>query len=116
MLVLDSLEQYLKYEVEPPITLPYHGEYIRIMSQARESKVNKIDLKMKFVKSLWDRSIEWWGTKYPLGDIFAPNLAHFAHFDDVFMKKVNTEWHVIMNDYLVLEEKEKKKKKINLRQ
>jgi len=111
MLVLDSLEQYLKYGVEPPISLPYHNEYVQIMSQAQESKENKLDLKMKFVKSLWDRSREWWGTKYPLGDVFALNFAHFALFDDVFMKKVNHEWHVIMNDYLVLVQNEKKRKR-----
>lgn len=41
MLVLDSLEQYLKYEVEPPKTLPFHAEYMKII-QIKKSKLGLI--------------------------------------------------------------------------
>lgn len=60
MLVLDSLDQYLKYEVEPPRTLAFHGDYLRIMSKKKKKKEDKMTKKMAFIKQLWDRRLDWW--------------------------------------------------------
>jgi hypothetical protein len=41
MLVLDSLEQYLKYEVEPPKNLEFYSKYMEI-SKLRSSRAGII--------------------------------------------------------------------------
>jgi hypothetical protein len=60
MLVLDSLEQYLKYEVEPPSNLPFHAKYLRIVGKKKQKREDKMTKKMAFVKQLWDRRMDWW--------------------------------------------------------
>ena len=38
MLVLDRLDQYLKYEVEPPKNLSFHAEYLRKIHKKKDKK------------------------------------------------------------------------------
>jgi hypothetical protein len=62
MIVLDSLNQYLKYEVEPPKSLPFWEKYIQKIEKIKANKENLLDSQMAFVDSLWKRRINWWQT------------------------------------------------------
>lgn len=60
MIVLDSLSQYLKYEIEPPKNMSFHKTYLKVMEQMKRKKNDKLDNQMEFVRSLWQRRIDWW--------------------------------------------------------
>lgn len=113
MLVLDSLEQYVKYEVEPPITLPFHSQYLKVMSKKKTKKDNKLTKKMAFVKQLWDRRLNWWRScvvniadlilcrDYPLDDPVSPQILHHIHFNDMASQENHRMLHKLMCDYQV---------------
>lgn len=82
MLVLDSLSQYLKYEVEPPKSLPFYADYLKAISKKNLDKQRKLDKQMNFVNSLWERRLEWWETDYSsLTKVFPMIWHHFDYFD-----------------------------------
>jgi PTB domain (IRS-1 type)/FERM central domain/EF-hand domain pair len=61
LLVLDSLEQFLRYEVEPPCGLVEIRErYLVEMSRRRRDKAAKQEEKMLDVLQCWSRLAHWW--------------------------------------------------------
>lgn len=85
MIVLDSLSQYLLYEVEPPKSLPFYSSYIKvrffplallllqIMSTRKSTHEEEQALHYARVSSMWQRRIAWFETQYR-GNTFQPNV------------------------------------------
>jgi len=74
LLVLDSLEQYVEYEIAPPKSLAaMRDEYMRridtIEHQKQKQKADKLDEVVK----MWEDRVRWWNTefKYPKGFQYA---------------------------------------------
>jgi tetratricopeptide (TPR) repeat protein len=68
LIVLDSLEQYVEHEIEPPASLPeMREEYQRridtLEHQKSKEKADKLDAAIR----LWEERVQWWNTsfKYP---------------------------------------------------
>jgi hypothetical protein len=61
LIVLETLDQYLKYEIEPPLTLPeIHKQYEIIMKKREREKKNKEEEKLVIVLNIWKRRVAWW--------------------------------------------------------
>ena len=65
LLVLESLEQYLEYDIEPPASLPAMVKAFR----AQRAKVDKEDLdrksrRLEAVLALWKQRVAWWERDY----------------------------------------------------
>lgn len=67
LIVLDSLDQYLKYKIEPPKEMPFYAEWKR----CRAAQDDEIDLEdertghRKYLLTLWKERIEWWKNPIP---------------------------------------------------
>jgi Ca-activated chloride channel homolog len=68
LMVLESLDQYLEYKIEPPTTLPnLRNEYMtRIQEEEHQQKIYKQE-KIAQVLAMWNQRIAWWKRdfKYP---------------------------------------------------
>ncbi len=65
MLVLDSLEQYLEYEIVPPKTFPViYKRYIRIIRERKRKKRYDEDKKIEEVLREWRKKVKWWETDF----------------------------------------------------
>ena len=61
LLVLESLEQYLEYDVEPPATLPdMRAEFHRQKAELKKDKDKEHKIKLDTVLELWKQRVEWW--------------------------------------------------------
>ncbi|MBP5545543.1 MAG: DUF2135 domain-containing protein [Kiritimatiellae bacterium] len=62
MLVLESLDQWLRYKIEPPETLPeMHERWLEAMKNRNfESDEAKRDRHASYLKGLWNERLEWW--------------------------------------------------------
>jgi len=61
LIVLETLDQYLKYEIEPPQSLPkIHAEWTAIMQEKEWQNNEKTEEKINDVLSLWKRRVAWW--------------------------------------------------------
>ncbi|KAH3744671.1 YfaP family protein [Pelomyxa schiedti] len=58
MIVLDSLSQYLLYEIEPPVTLPFRNTYLKIVAARTKDKLRDAQKHAVQVSSMWQRSPE----------------------------------------------------------
>jgi Ca-activated chloride channel homolog len=61
LLVLESLDQYLEYNIEPPSTLPalvseFRARGAQQAAEEKERKAKQID----YVLDLWKKRIDWW--------------------------------------------------------
>ncbi|MDO4549980.1 MAG: VIT domain-containing protein [Planctomycetia bacterium] len=68
LLVLDSLQQYLDYEICPPESLPeMRDEYLRRMDTVEKQQAESRLSKMEEVLAMWENRVTWWSTefKYP---------------------------------------------------
>ena len=68
LLVLDTLEQYVQYEVTPPKSLPaMREEYQRRIDTLEHQKAKQKADKLAEVLRLWEERVKWWNTefKYP---------------------------------------------------
>jgi|WetSurMetagenome_2_1015567.scaffolds.fasta_scaffold14128_2 Ca-activated chloride channel homolog len=65
LLVLETLEQYVHYKIEPPASLPeLREEYLeRLAEQNDEEKAHTKD-KLDNILRLWSKRVEWWQTDY----------------------------------------------------
>lgn len=70
LIVLDSLEQYVEHEIEPPKSLAaMRDEYLRrIDTVEHQQKKQKAD-KVEEVVRLWEQRVKWWEAEYkvPVG-------------------------------------------------
>jgi len=65
LLVLDSLEQYVEYEIAPPASLgAMRDEYMRqIDTLEHQRKKQKADKLAKVVR-MWEQRVKWWSTRF----------------------------------------------------
>ena len=68
LLVLDSLEQYVEYEIAPPKSLPkMREEYLRRIDTIEHQRQKEKTDKLEEVVHKWQDRVKWWETrfKYP---------------------------------------------------
>ena len=68
LLVLDTLEQYVRYEIAPPKSLPtMREEYMRRIDTIEHQKQKQKADKLAEVVRMWQERVKWWDTefKYP---------------------------------------------------
>jgi hypothetical protein len=65
LIVLETLEQYLKYKIEPPqgLTAIYEA-YMAAISKETKSKEELEEMKVLNVMSFWNRRVKWWNNHY----------------------------------------------------
>ena len=64
LMVLETLEQYLQYRIEPPKSLPdMRKEYQRRMAVNPLANRDDHESKMAEVVRLWEQRVEWWNTE-----------------------------------------------------
>eukprot|EP01105_Mastigella_eilhardi_P024785 TRINITY_DN653_c0_g1_i3.p1 TRINITY_DN653_c0_g1~~TRINITY_DN653_c0_g1_i3.p1 ORF type:complete len:825 (-),score=123.56 TRINITY_DN653_c0_g1_i3:141-2615(-) len=80
MLVLDSLSQYLLYEVEPPKTLPFYATYMQVMSNTKHDKEKQRQQHALQVHSMWQQRVAWYDTIHN-EDVWQPNIWHHFCFN-----------------------------------
>ena len=75
MLVLESLDQWLRYKIEPPATLPEMRERwqqamkTRVINESEESKRQR---HVSYLKNLWEERLAWWKRDYEKDPIVVP--------------------------------------------
>jgi len=65
LLVLETLEQYLEHDVEPPVSLPemresWHARKAVIARKTKETRKSKVDR----VAAEWKNRVAWWETDF----------------------------------------------------
>eukprot|EP01122_Echinamoeba_exundans_P015639 TRINITY_DN751_c0_g1_i1.p1 TRINITY_DN751_c0_g1~~TRINITY_DN751_c0_g1_i1.p1 ORF type:complete len:1825 (-),score=361.56 TRINITY_DN751_c0_g1_i1:2120-7570(-) len=61
LIVLEELDQYLKYDIEPPNELPnIKRDWLRLKRQMRDAETEKSEEKILHVLDLWKRRVAWW--------------------------------------------------------
>jgi tetratricopeptide (TPR) repeat protein len=65
LIVLDSLEQYLEHQIEPPAGLTeMRKSYLEIMDQRRKDGQKQAEDKIWHILELWKRRVNWWQKEY----------------------------------------------------
>ena len=71
LLVLDSLEQYVQYEIAPPKSLAaMREEYMRRIDTVEHQKQKQKADKLAEVLRLWDERVKWWNAEYKYANDF----------------------------------------------
>jgi tetratricopeptide (TPR) repeat protein len=61
LLVLESLEQYLEYNIAPPESLPYlHQDFIREKEKKQANHKQQLKSQLNQVVTWWKERIKWW--------------------------------------------------------
>lgn len=74
LLVLDSIDQYVQYEICPPASLPeMRDEYLRRMDTVEQQQIAQRENKIEHVLGMWNARVAWWNQefKYPKDFKFA---------------------------------------------
>ena len=80
LIVLETLDQYLKYKIEPPASLSFHDEWVRRRAAEDDEisdKEARADHERELLK-LWKERVEWW-----LNPIPPKRTPHSGLFDGV---------------------------------
>ncbi len=65
LLVLDSLEQYVQYEIAPPQSLAaMREEYMRQIDTVEHQKQKQKADKLAEVLRMWDERVKWWNAEF----------------------------------------------------
>jgi Ca-activated chloride channel homolog len=65
LLVLDTLEQYVQYEIAPPKSLAaMHDEYVRRIDTVEHQKRKEKADKLAEVIRMWNERVKWWDAEY----------------------------------------------------
>jgi len=65
LIVLETLDQYVRNEIEPPASLPeLHDEWARKMDELTKEKGNAHKEKLESLVKMWDARVEWWKADY----------------------------------------------------
>lgn len=65
LLVLDSLDQYVRYEIEPPKSLAaMRDEYLRRVDTLEHQKQKQKADKLEQVVRMWEERVKWWNVEY----------------------------------------------------
>jgi Ca-activated chloride channel homolog len=71
LLVLDSLEQYVQYEIVPPKSLPaMREEYLRQIDTLEHQKQKQKADKLAAVIPMWEERVKWWNAKFKFSKDF----------------------------------------------
>ncbi|HLA85461.1 MAG TPA: VIT domain-containing protein, partial [Thermoguttaceae bacterium] len=71
LLVLDSLDQYVEYEIAPPASLKeMREEYLRRIDTLEHQKQKKKASKLAKVLRMWKQRVKWWNTKFKYSEHF----------------------------------------------
>eukprot|EP00727_Mastigamoeba_balamuthi_P006727 m51a1_g2675 hypothetical protein (623) ;mRNA; f:724952-728853 len=76
MIVLDSLEQYLLYKIEPPATLPFHKQYLSEVKRLRDTSEEKEHARVRMLQTAWKRRMEWYDYPRYQAGVWQPNVWH----------------------------------------
>jgi len=64
LLVLETLEQFLKHDVEPPRSSPHREEFARRRRQRDVRREHKIIEKLRVVVGWWQNRLRWWNKDF----------------------------------------------------
>ncbi len=65
LLVLENLEQYLAYDIEPPATLPeMRTTFHRMKGDRQKEKTQESKRKLDVVLGWWENRVKWWNTEF----------------------------------------------------
>ena len=67
LIVLETLEQYVAYKVEPPKSLAFHGEWVERRA-AEDDAIAAAKAKaehMKLLLGYWEERVNWWNNPMP---------------------------------------------------
>ncbi len=65
LLVLDSLEQYVQYEIAPPTSLAaMREEYLRRIDTVEHQKQKQKSDRLTEVLRMWDERVKWWNAEF----------------------------------------------------
>eukprot|EP01124_Arcella_intermedia_P021407 TRINITY_DN2998_c0_g1_i4.p1 TRINITY_DN2998_c0_g1~~TRINITY_DN2998_c0_g1_i4.p1 ORF type:complete len:2001 (-),score=648.20 TRINITY_DN2998_c0_g1_i4:83-6085(-) len=96
LIVLESLDQYLKYEIEPPNCLPeVHSQWSLIMAERKLQQHNKHEVRMDEILDIWKRRLAWWNAdeSNPEGkETYVIHCAAFGKGIDEIVKKQAHDW------------------------
>lgn len=73
LLVLETIEQYLEYGIEPPRTRPnIRKQWVQRIEQREIKRQKTREEKIKQVLAMWQERDKWWSTsfKYPKGFVY----------------------------------------------
>jgi len=96
LIVLETLDQYLKYEIEPPASLSLlHDEWVTVMELKKREKTEKNEEKINDVLGLWKRRLVWWNQDESSLESSEPYIIHCMEFGkgvDQINKKLVSDW------------------------
>jgi len=65
LIVLESLQQYLTHQIEPPAALPeMRAQYLAQVAQQRAALEQQKQEKLQRILELWQQRVQWWETEY----------------------------------------------------
>ncbi len=65
LIVLESMEQYVRYRIRPPKTMPkWRTEYEKEIDTIEAQKKKAETGKLKTVLAMWDQRLKWWDRKF----------------------------------------------------
>jgi Ca-activated chloride channel family protein len=71
LIVLERVDQYLTYEIEPPQNMPqWREQYFALLKNRQQIKTSDQSRKIDTVLSWWSNRIRWWETKHEVGKDF----------------------------------------------
>ena len=75
LLVLETVDQYLRYLILPPVTLPeIRKQYLLLEQQTKQTKEKAYQQKMSNTKLIWDRFFNLLvNTQFPNNSVFQVN-------------------------------------------
>eukprot|EP01114_Cavostelium_apophysatum_P023555 TRINITY_DN890_c0_g1_i4.p1 TRINITY_DN890_c0_g1~~TRINITY_DN890_c0_g1_i4.p1 ORF type:complete len:1759 (-),score=363.22 TRINITY_DN890_c0_g1_i4:29-5305(-) len=77
LIVLETLEQYLKHKIEPPkLLVDMYEQYHEITDIENMKEEGKLEEKLQEVLDYWQQRVEWWNT-YHNGVEWVPEVLHF---------------------------------------
>jgi hypothetical protein len=96
LIVLEKLDQYLQYEIEPPQSLTViHQQWQTIMNERRKQSHQKKEEKISDVLSLWKRRVAWWNEDIASPETSESFIIHCSDFGkgiDFITQKLASEW------------------------
>ena len=68
LLVLETLEQYLEYDLEPPATwAEMHAQWHARRDEGRRAKSEREEKQIETVLELWNKRVAWWESDFRAG-------------------------------------------------
>jgi len=82
LIVLETLDQYLKHKICPPTELVELFEpYMKEIQLIEEKERNKQEKKLLAVLDLWKRRVAWWNTNYFENEEYVGDMLHHLEIE-----------------------------------